>query len=98
MKLSKYLADKFEAEFEKIFEQEKMDKDFLSQEQFYSCLDRAEEGILLATEGIKIDLGYMIACHREKEHGDDTMEEQASLLEAGADPEVGSLAWWNDSE
>lgn len=95
MKLSKYLADKFEKEFEAIFEKEKMDKNFLSQEQFKSCLERAEAGINLATEGIKHDLAYIIAVHREKEHGDDTFSEQAVLLEAGADAEIGTMSWWN---
>lgn len=95
MKLSKYLADKFEKEFEAIFEKEKMDKEFLSQEMFDSCLERAEVGINLATEGIKHDLAYMIAVHREKEHGDNTFDEQSSLLEAGADPVVGTMSFWN---
>lgn len=95
MRLSHYLAQKFEKEFDSVFEKEKMDKDFLSQEHFESCMDRASAGIELATEGIKADLAYMIAVHREKEHGDNTMDEQASLLKAGADPEITASTWWN---
>jgi len=95
MKLSKYLAGKFEKEFDAIFEKEKIDKEFLSQEQFSSCLERASAGIDLATDGIKADLAYIIALHREKEHGENTMDEQASLLEAGADPEISVQTWWN---
>jgi len=96
MKLSKYLAEKFEFEFEKIFNEEKLDKDFLSQEQFGSCFSRASAGIELATEGIKADLAYAIAVHREKEHGDDTTDEQTSLLETGADPEIGVMSFWSE--
>jgi len=95
MKLSKYLADKFEAEFEAIYEKEKMDKDFLSQEQFDSCIDRAKAGVALATESLINDLAYAIAVHREKEHSEDTLEEQAVLLAAGAEPEIGTLGFWS---
>ena len=96
MKLSKYLAEKFEKEFDAIFEKEKIDKEFLSQEQFGSCLERASAGIDLATEGIKHDLAYMIALHREKEHGENTMDEQAALLKAGADPSIGVMSFWSE--
>lgn len=95
MKLSKALAEKFEAEFEKVFEKEKSDKEFLKQEDFASCKDRASEGILEAVNPLIIDLGYAIAIHREKEHNDDTLAEQAELLKAGADPEMGTMSFWS---
>jgi hypothetical protein len=96
MKLSKKLAKKFETEFEKVFEKEKAEKDFLKQGDFQSCRDRAAAGIIKAIEPIITDLGYCIAVHREKEHGDDTLGEQVILLEDGADPEMGTMSWWND--
>lgn len=96
MKLSKALADKFEKNFEEVFEKEKAEKDFLKQEDFTSCEDRARAGVMAAIEPIIKDLGYSIALHREAEHGDNTTEEQASLLSAGADPEVSARSWWNE--
>ena len=95
MKLSKALANKFEAEFEKVFEKEKADKNYLKQDEFVSCRDRAAAGIIEAVEAVINDLGYCIAIHREREHGDNTTEEQVSLLSAGADPEMGALSWWS---
>ena len=95
MKLTKALAEKFESEFEKVFEKEKADKDFLKQEDFSSCRERAEAGIIIAIQAVINDLGYSIAIHREKEHGDDTKAEQAALLESGANPEMGTMSWWN---
>lgn len=96
MKLSKKLAEKFEVEFQKVFDKEKAEKDFLNQDGFESCRDRAEAGILLAVKSVIDDLGFCISVHREAEHGDDTLNEQASLLSTGADPEMGTEAWWND--
>jgi len=95
MKLSKYLADKFEAEFEAIYQKEKIDVEFLSQDKFSSCLERAKAGIELATEAITNDLAYAIAVHREKDHSEDTLEEQAVLLAVGAEPEIGTLGFWS---
>jgi len=95
MKLSKALADKFEKKFEGVFQKEKAEKDFLKQEDFVTCRDRAAAGIIAAVESVITDLGYVIAMHREKEHGDDTLEEQASLLSAGADPEIGTMSFWS---
>ena len=95
MKLSKKLAEIFEEEFEKVFEKEKTDKDFLKQEDFSNCRERAQAGIEIAMENVISTLALTIALHREKEHGDNTIEEQASLLSAGADPEVSTRSWWN---
>ncbi len=98
MTLSEKLAEKFETEFTNVFEKEKQDKDYLNQEEFDTCKDRATAGIIAATEAVIVDLAYCIAVHREKEHKDNTIDEQASLLEAGADPEIGTMSWWNDSK
>lgn len=95
MKLSKKLAEIFEQEFEAVFEKEKAEKEFLKHEDFESCRSRAEAGVALAMEKVVDSLGLSIAIHREQEHGEDTTEEQAKLLAAGADPEMSTRAWWS---
>lgn len=96
MTLAKFLSEIFETEIQAVIDKEKVEKDFLKQEDFYCCRDRAEEGVSLAMQKVIDTLGLAIAVHREKEHGDDTMAEQATLLQAGAEPEVATRAWWND--
>ena len=95
MKLSKKLAEIFEEEFETVFQKEKADKDYLSQDQFLSCKSRAQEAIDVATEKVVNALALSIAVHREEEHGEDTAQEQAELLDAGADPEIGTYGFWS---
>lgn len=96
MKLSKYLAEIFEEEFEFIFQKEKSDNEFLNHEEFEACRDRAKKAIDLATEKVVNTLALSIAAHREKDHGDNTIAEQAVLLDAGADPEIGTMSFWNE--
>ena len=89
-----------EAKLDEYFEKEKAEKGFLPQEDFDSCYDRAMAWIEMSYEDSKdlmaADAGYAIAVNRENDHGDDTMEEQAKLLAAGANPEVGTMAFWNN--
>lgn len=96
MHLEEVLAKRFKAEFKKIFDKEKVEKAYLNQDDFPDCESRAREAIEIASELVIKDLGYCIAVHREKEHGEDTMAEQASLLEAGADPEIGVRGFWSE--
>ena len=95
MKLAKYLAEIFEEELQNVIEKEKLEKEFLAHEDFESCRERAAAGVEIAAEKVINTLGYSIAIHREKEHGEDTMEEQVALLSAGAEAEVGTRAWWS---
>ena len=99
MKLSKVIAKRFEDKLEEYFQKEKIDKDFLSAEQYNSCLERAMAWIQMSFDETKdsmaTDAAYPMAVHREKDHGEETLEEQASLLSAGADPEMGTMAFWS---
>lgn len=100
MKLSHFIAKQFEDELERLFQKEKTEPDFMHQDNYESCKERAMDWLETAFYGMveqaSNDVGYSIAVHREKEHGDDTMEEQAALLAAGADAEVSTRAWWSD--
>lgn len=97
MKLSHELAKIFEREFDIVFEKEKADKDFLKQEDFSSCRERAEAGIKIAIGSAINTLGLTIAIHEEKEHGLDTLDEQAKLMTEMIpdDIEVGTREFWN---
>ena len=96
MKLSKYLAEIFEEEFDQVFIKEKTDSEFLNQDQFKSCFDRAKAAIDLSTDKMINTLALMIALHREKEHLENTLDEQAALLSAGADPSIGVMSFWSE--
>jgi hypothetical protein len=100
MKLSKMMAKKFEDKLEEYFEEEKVDRDFLSQENYDSCFDRAMDWIQMSFDGTKdamaTDAGYAIALDREKHANENTYDEQAELLKAGADPEIKTMSFWMD--
>ena len=95
MDLASELAKKFEENMRELIEREKKEPSFLSQEGFDNCKDRAKAAIDMAAEPVTATLAYAIAVHREKEHKDNTIEEQSVLLAQGADPEVGTRSWWN---
>ncbi len=101
MTLSEKVGSKFVNKLEELFQKEKVDKDFLSQENYNSCFERAMDWIQMAFDDTKkemaTDAALPIAVHREDDHKDNTIDEQANLLEAGADPEMGAKSWWNQS-
>ena len=86
------ICAKFIGKLDELFEREKKEKDFLSQELFGSCRERAEAWLKMAYEQsvdeMANDAGYAIAAHRGEEHGDETSAEQLELLAAGADPKM----------
>jgi len=93
--LAKRLAKKTEDRLYEIAVRELVEDDFLNQKDYVCCRDRAKHAMQLAIEPAIEDLGYAIAVSREVEYKEDTLEEQASLLSAGADPEIGTLGFWN---
>lgn len=94
-KLAHELAKQFEEDFYKVAIREMKEEDFLNKKYFKTARDRAKEGIRIATEGATDTLGLAIAISYEVKDGEDTMEEQAELLDAEANPEVGTRAWWS---
>lgn len=99
MKLSKMMAKKFEGKLDEYFEKEKVDPALFPQENYGSCFERAMDWIVKSFEDSKdsmaTDAGYAIALNREEQHGDDTINEQSKLLNSGADPEIGTMTFWN---
>lgn len=79
MELIDHLVETFREDLTEVFKKESLEKDFLPQEEFESCLRRAEAGIDIATTRAKRILGMSIAKHRSKGHGDDTSEEITEL-------------------
>lgn len=94
-KLTDIMTEKFRKSFDEMRDKEEKVADFLNQKDFLSCEARATKALLIVIEPLIKDLGYAIAVNREKDHSDDTMEEQARLLEQGADPEMGVMGFWN---
>lgn len=98
MTFSQRIAKHFEEKLEYYFKKEQIDPELLSQEQFDSCYARAMAWIEMSfkesKEAMATDAGYTIAVHRETDHKEDTMEEQAKLLDEGADPELSTRSFW----
>lgn len=89
------LTEQFRDDLTKVIEKE-VKENHLPQGKFSSCLERASAGIDEATKGVKKTLALAIALHREKEHGEDTMEEQAVLLaDESTSATIGTLGYWN---
>jgi len=88
---------------ETLYQREQDDPNFLSQEDYPDCESRAlawlDMAYAIARPKMGRDAGYVIAVHREDSHKDDTLSEQAILLEAGADKTLvtseDAKAWWN---
>lgn len=99
MKLSELAVQPLIAALDRLKEREEREENFLNQKDFLDCRSRIQAWIDMAIEEsrelMSIEPAYAAALHREKDHGDNTIEEQASLLEAGADPEISTKAWWN---
>jgi len=99
MKLSKIVAKRLEDKLEEYFEKEKVDKNLFPHENYENSYERAMDWIVKSfdetKEAMAVDAGYAISVDREKHAGDNTMEEQAELLEAGADPELGTMGFWS---
>lgn len=99
MKLSELAVQPLIAALDRLKAREEAESDFLNQKDFPDCRSRMQAWIDMAIEEARplmsIEPGYVATLHREKEHGDDTMEEQSALLKAGADPEIGTISWWN---
>lgn len=99
MKLSKIVAKRFEDKLEEYFEKEKVDPTLFPNEKYDCAFDRAMDWIVKSFEETKdamaTDAGYAISVDREKHAGDDTAQEQADLLKAGADPKIGAMGFWS---
>jgi hypothetical protein len=99
MKLSHIIAKRFEDKLEDYFEKEKVDPKLFPAENYDSCFDRAMDWIQKSfdetKDGMATDAGYAIAVDREVNAKDDTANEQAKLLNDGADPELGAIGFWN---
>jgi len=93
--LAHELAKQFEKDFYKVAIRELNEEDFLNKKDFPDARSRAAAGVVEAAKGTIDTLGLAIAVSYEVKDGDDTTEEQASLLKAEADPEVGTRSWWN---
>ena len=93
MKLSKALADIFEREFQKVFEKEQLEKDYLNQDDYDTCRDRAVAGINDALPEVIDFLAAAIATHRELDHSEDHTEEVATLSTSAVSG-VGTMSWW----
>jgi hypothetical protein len=91
------LATRFEEDLKALMNKEVAEMEFLNQKDFKKCEDRADKFLKLATKRVSKILALGIAKHREDKHGEDTLEEQASLM-AGLEPddvEVGVMGWWS---
>ena len=94
MKLSTKLAQIFEEEVEKVIRAEESSPEYLPQEQFASCRERAEAGLRIAMKPVADYLTGAIAYHREKFHGEDRSEELAAVSKDTIG-EVSVQSWWN---
>ena len=92
--LAHELAKQFEIDMYKVLVKELNEPDYLPQKDFVSCRDRAAAGVMEAAKGTIDTLGLATAISREVKYGDNTTDEQALLLESGADAEVGMETWW----
>ena len=95
--LAKELAMRFEEDLKALMEKETAEPEYFNQKDFKKCEDRADKAIKLVTKRSSKILALAIAKHREDKHGENTLDEQASLMNslAPADVEVGIQAWWS---
>lgn len=94
--LAHELAKQFEEDlYSKVLVREIEEEDFLNKRDFNSARERAAKGVQIAAEGVIDTLALATAISYEIKDGEDTTQEQAELLSAGADPEVGTRSWWN---
>lgn len=96
MKLSHELAKVFEEEFENVMQKEIDNPDYLPQEDFETCLDRA---IAMTSAAMVVPnrmLGVAIAVHRHDKHGDDTAKEIGEVAEGLTTEqlEAATMGWW----
>jgi hypothetical protein len=96
--LQNELVKMFKEDLKAVFKKEAKEKDYLPQEDFACCYDRAEAGIDAATIRVKNALALAIAKHREDEHEENTLNEQASLMSdmGSHEVEVSTLGFWKN--
>lgn len=97
MKLNEVLAKAFSEELEKVGKKEIDEKDYLPQEDFESCMERAQAMIFDALPRVENMLALAIAIHRHDAHGEDTVEEVKITSEALAVEDVEAVSaniWW----
>lgn len=93
---AKKLSKVFYKELLIVLEKEEKENHFLNQDSYKTCLERASEGIDIATEQVKKIAGLDTAKHRQSNHGENRSTEIQSLtndvkLEYKENKE---RAWW----
>jgi hypothetical protein len=85
---TEYYGKMFMDKLEEVYQTELQDPDFLKREDYPDCKSRAQAGVDIAVKPVVTTMGYSFCLDAEKRHGENTMEEQSVLLNAGADPAV----------
>lgn len=96
MKLSYELGKIFEQEFTKVIQKEIDDPNYLPQEDFENCMDRAKAMLADAMPSIEKVLAGAIATHRI-EHHKEPREEELKVYQENLEPEqlqVTVQGWW----
>lgn len=102
MKLVEYLTQVHAEEVQKVFADEKANPEVLSQDDFSNCLERATEGMRIATVRENRILALATAYHRVSYHNEERsveitgLEDQLSPEDIAAGMEAGqSRDFWN---
>jgi hypothetical protein len=96
MKLSHELGKIFEKEMQAVIDAEINDPEYLPQEDFETCRQRAQAMVEIAAEVVVKTLALAIANHREAKHKEDHKSEieSVSIGLTSEQLEVGTRAWW----
>lgn len=96
MKLDQELANVFREELAKVIKNEIDDPNYLPQEAFANCMDRAKTMLEEFMPTVEKVLAGAIATHRI-EHHDEKREEELKMYQKGLEPsymQITLQGWW----